>query len=114
MHVPEDSSVGGVAFEVLERRRDRVETRDAVERDLRHGVRQDRLRALQQSRALLAIDGPVGGVEQRGQRIVLEVVDVASGRGRAIGGEERGELGVGRHLPPVQHRVEAPLEPDAR
>ena len=50
--------------------------------------------------------------EQLRQLVVLEVVDVAAGRRRAIGGEERRQLGIRRHLPPVQHRVEAALEPE--
>ena len=38
--------------------------RDVVERNLRHRVRDDRLRAMQQPRALRAIDGAIRRVEQ--------------------------------------------------
>ena len=83
-----------------------------VQRDLRHGLRDDRC-ASRSSRLRVRRDRRSGRTRRGArERVVLEVVDVPSGRRRAIGGEKRGDLRVGRHLPPVQHRVESPLEPD--
>src|SRR5262249_28430940 len=71
-----------------------------------------RLGALKQTLSRVAIDGPIGRVQDAAQLVIFEIVDVAAGRWRPIGSEEQGELGVRWHLPPVQHRVESSLEPD--
>ena len=46
------------------------------------------------------------------QLIVSKIVDVPPRGWRPIGREESRQLGIGGHLPPVQHRVELAFEPD--
>src|SRR5262245_16723633 len=112
VHVPDESCVGRVALEALEGSRDRVQLGHVVERDLDRQLRDACLGFGEESLALVQPHRAIGGVDEPRERIVHHEIDVPAGRRRPIGGKERRQLGIGRHLPPVQHRVELPLEPE--
>src|SRR4051812_41685194 len=66
VHVPEDAGVSGIPLEMGERGGHGIEAGNGVQRDLRHLIGHDRLRAGKKLLARGAVDRPIRGVEELG------------------------------------------------